>query len=65
MTLISEIIDEWLAVQRKWLYLEGIFIGGDISAQLPEEAEKFNKIDQEFQEVNTGTRTFFLSVDFL
>lgn len=56
MTLISEIIDEWLSVQRKWLYLEGIFIGGDISAQLPEEAEKFNNIDREFQEVNRKKR---------
>ncbi|XP_055585529.1 dynein axonemal heavy chain 10-like [Uranotaenia lowii] len=55
LTLISEIIDEWLAVQRKWLYLEGIFIGGDISAQLPEEAERFNKIDWEFQEIMNGS----------
>lgn len=62
LTLISEIIDEWLSVQRKWLYLEGIFIGGDISAQLPEEAEKFNNIDKEFQEVNkSGTVATSLS----
>ncbi|KAL1383973.1 hypothetical protein pipiens_013086, partial [Culex pipiens pipiens] len=63
LTLISEIIDEWLAVQRKWLYLEGIFIGGDISAQLPEEAEKFNKIDQEFQEIMAASAANPLAVD--
>ncbi|XP_058811885.1 dynein axonemal heavy chain 10 isoform X1 [Topomyia yanbarensis] len=63
LTLISEIIDEWLSVQRKWLYLEGIFIGGDISAQLPEEAEKFNKIDEEFQEIMASSAANPLVVD--
>ncbi|XP_055533348.1 dynein axonemal heavy chain 10 [Wyeomyia smithii] len=63
LTLISEIIDEWLAVQRKWLYLEGIFIGGDISAQLPEEAEKFNKIDEEFQKIMAASFANPLVVD--
>lgn len=52
LTLISEIIDEWISVQRKWLYLEGIFIDGDISSQLPEEAKNFNTIDEEFREVS-------------
>ncbi|XP_062558011.1 dynein axonemal heavy chain 10 isoform X2 [Armigeres subalbatus] len=63
LTLISEIIDEWLSVQRKWLYLEGIFIGGDISAQLPEEAEKFNNIDEEFQEIMANSAANPLVVD--
>uniref|UniRef100_A0A182QI99 Dynein heavy chain linker domain-containing protein n=1 Tax=Anopheles farauti TaxID=69004 RepID=A0A182QI99_9DIPT len=49
LTLISEIIDEWISVQRKWIYLEGIFIDGDISSQLPEEAKHFNIIDEEFR----------------
>lgn len=49
--MISEIIDEWLVVQRKWLYLEGIFIGGDIRTQLPEEARKFDDIDKSYRRV--------------
>lgn len=49
MSLISEIIEEWLATQRKWLYLEGIFVGGDIRVQLPEEAKKFDDIDRAFR----------------
>lgn len=51
LTLISEIIDEWIMVQRKWLYLEGIFIGGDIREQLTEEANKFDDIDKIFRKV--------------
>lgn len=42
----------WLLVQRKWMYLESIFIGGDISSQLPEEAKKFDNIDKKFKEVS-------------
>lgn len=52
LALISEIIDEWIATQRKWMYLEGIFIGGDIRAQLPEEAAKFDTIDVQFRNVS-------------
>uniref|UniRef100_A0A1I8PAD1 Dynein-1, subspecies f n=1 Tax=Stomoxys calcitrans TaxID=35570 RepID=A0A1I8PAD1_STOCA len=51
LALISEIIDEWLVVQRKWLYLEGIFIGGDIRSQLPEEAKKFDDIDKAYRRI--------------
>ncbi|KAI8122976.1 axonemal, Dynein heavy chain 10 [Lucilia cuprina] len=51
LALISEIIDEWLVVQRKWLYLEGIFIGGDIRSQLPDEAKKFDDIDKAYRRI--------------
>lgn len=42
----------WMLVQRKWMYLESIFIGGDIRAQLPTETKKFDKLDQYFKEVS-------------
>lgn len=38
-------------MQRKWMYLESIFIGGDIRSQLPEETKKFNNIDEKFKAV--------------
>ena len=44
-----------MVVQRKWMYLESIFIGGDIRAQLPEEAKKFDAIDKIFKKVHTCT----------
>lgn len=34
------------------MYLESIFIGGDIRSQLPEEARKFDEIDKTFKKVN-------------
>uniref|UniRef100_A0A3B3TNK4 Dynein axonemal heavy chain 10 n=1 Tax=Poecilia latipinna TaxID=48699 RepID=A0A3B3TNK4_9TELE len=55
LSLISETIEIWLVVQRKWMYLESIFIGGDIRSQLPEEAKKFDNIDKKFKEIMTDT----------
>lgn len=40
-----------MVVQRKWMYLESIFLAGDIRAQLPEEAKKFDVIDKTFKKV--------------
>ena len=37
------------------MYLEGIFIGGDIRSQLPEEAKKFDQIDKTFRRVSLCT----------
>jgi hypothetical protein len=51
LSLISQVLDEWLLVQRKWIYLEEIFEGGDIRQQLPDEARKFDDIDKAFQKV--------------
>ena len=35
------------------MYLESIFLAGDIRAQLPEEAKKFDNIDKLFKKVKT------------
>jgi dynein heavy chain len=43
LNLISDVIDVWMQVQRKWIYLESIFSSEDIKLQLPEEAKKFSK----------------------
>ncbi|KAH8295402.1 hypothetical protein KR018_010894 [Drosophila ironensis] len=64
LALISEIIEEWLVVQRKWLYLEGIFIGGDIRTQLPEEARKFDDIDKSYRRIMVDCAKNSLVVPF-
>ncbi|KAM9193992.1 dynein axonemal heavy chain 10 [Dugong dugon] len=55
LSLIGEVIEIWMLVQRKWMYLESIFIGGDIRSQLPDEAKKFDNIDKVFKRIMAET----------
>lgn len=39
----------WIEVQRRWVYLEGIFTGSaDINMLLPQESSRFRSINSEF-----------------
>ncbi|KAF8817901.1 dynein heavy chain family protein, partial [Cardiosporidium cionae] len=43
------LLDSWKEVQRKWIYLEGVFKGSsDIQLLLPNEYQRFKTIDSEF-----------------
>eukprot|EP01018_Ginkgo_biloba_P029501 Gb_13873 [translate_table: standard] len=56
LSLVGEVIDVWMQVQRKWVYLESIFIGSDdIRHQLPEEAKKFDIIDKTWKKIMAET----------
>lgn len=55
MHTISEVLKVWVDFQRKWLYLEGIFVGGDIRLQLPDETKKFDDIDKVFKKIMNDT----------
>ncbi|XP_039966059.1 dynein beta chain, ciliary [Bactrocera tryoni] len=49
---VDALIGSWFEVQRKWVYLEAIFIGtADIRAQLPTDAASFEIIDSEFTQL--------------
>ena len=46
---INNLFDVWIDVQRRWVYLEGIFSGNaDIANLLPVETSRFNSISAEF-----------------
>lgn len=46
----DQVISSWMEVQRKWMYLESIFIGSeDIRNQLPLEAKRFEDVDKTFR----------------
>jgi dynein heavy chain len=56
LSMIAEVTEVWMYVQRKWMYLENIFIGSeDIRLQLPDEAKKFDRIDKTFKKIMTET----------
>ena len=48
LTLLRGIFEVWVEVQRKWVYLRGIFRNADIKAQLPIQFSKFKGVDNEF-----------------
>jgi dynein heavy chain len=56
LQVVSEVVDEWLAVQRNWLYLQPIFDSADINKQLPIEGKRFNTVDKHWRGVMAQAR---------
>eukprot|EP00756_Hemistasia_phaeocysticola_P037793 Hpha_TRINITY_DN16720_c2_g4::TRINITY_DN16720_c2_g4_i3::g.79638::m.79638/K10408/DNAH; dynein heavy chain, axonemal len=51
LATVSAVLDEWVQLQRSWMYLEFIFSSDDIKKQLPEETKKFHQADKDFKEL--------------
>ena len=49
LRLFSDTLEEWLECQKKWLYLENIFMAPDIQRQLPNETKLFAGVDRQFK----------------
>ncbi|TRY65354.1 hypothetical protein DNTS_005929 [Danionella cerebrum] len=73
LLVFSQTLDEWLACQRSWLYLESIFSAPDIQRQLPAESKVFLQVDKSWKEImrklhrmpnafRAGTQTGLLDV---
>ena len=43
-------LDEWIAVQKNWLYLQPIFDSPDINKQLPAEGKRFATVDKHWRQ---------------
>ena len=48
---VSECLEQWLKVQRAWMYLQPIFDSADILKQLPVEGKKFRIVDGRWRKV--------------
>lgn len=49
LLVFQETLDEWLNLQKNWMYLESIFASGDIKKQLPAESTKFTEVDNDWK----------------
>ena len=54
LRLFSDTLDEWLACQRSWMYLESIFAAPDLQRQLPVELKLFQTVDGAWKALMKG-----------
>ena len=57
LKLFSDTLDEWLNVQRAWMYLESIFKAADIQRQLPNEYKQFDQVNKLWLDLMRKTNT--------
>ncbi|KAI0984717.1 hypothetical protein GJ496_002628 [Pomphorhynchus laevis] len=63
---INALVDVWIDVQRRWVYLDGIFAGAtDISSLLPIESQRFRSVNSDFLNVMQKIANTTLLIDIL
>ena len=51
LRVTQDVLDEWLACQTSWLYLEPIFSSDDINRQLPVESKRYQTMDRTWRKI--------------
>lgn len=64
LQMVSEVLEEWLAVQRNWLYLQPIFESPDINKQLPTEGKRFASVDKNWRQTLASAKTKPRAIEF-
>eukprot|EP01060_Flectonema_neradi_P032219 TRINITY_DN5085_c1_g2_i2.p1 TRINITY_DN5085_c1_g2~~TRINITY_DN5085_c1_g2_i2.p1 ORF type:complete len:4162 (+),score=927.24 TRINITY_DN5085_c1_g2_i2:1218-12488(+) len=57
LSTVSDVLDEWVQLQKSWMYLEFIFSSDDIKKQLHEESKLFAQVDRDYKELMNKCRT--------
>ena len=58
---VQEVFDEWLLLQRVWLYLEPLFSSEDIAEHLPHETRRFAAVDALWRKTMAGALATYCS----
>eukprot|EP01041_Mallomonas_annulata_P000971 gene971-1882_t len=61
---VSEVMDEWIQLQRNWLYLQPIFDSPDINKQLPQEGKRFATVDKYWRQTMASAKKGVLAIRF-
>ncbi|KAG5868936.1 Dynein heavy chain 1, partial [Gonioctena quinquepunctata] len=51
LKITDYVIEEWMDVQKQWMYLEPIFTSEDIKMQLPVESKKYNSMERTWRRI--------------
>ena len=65
LAISAEILSKWIQVQNLWIYLEAVFVGGDIAKQMPQEARRFANVDKTWIKLISKAKVFLLEIPFL
>ncbi|GBF88264.1 dynein heavy chain axonemal protein, partial [Raphidocelis subcapitata] len=55
LATFSDTLDQWVQVQKSWMYMEPIFSAPDIQKQLPAESKAFDHVHRQLKEVMRRT----------
>ena len=56
LATVSDVLEEWIKVQRSWMYLQPIFESDDIMKQLPQESKRFIAVDKNWRQTMNNAK---------